>query len=628
MKQTLKASFALAIAMLLGGTTIGARPAPAAKNAPEQGDTEKTELDRVRIAIGMRRRHSAIRLAASELTRFLCQMVGDPAAADVVEDGDETIADLELGLFADFGLPLDGMDDPILDDAIHIDVRDSRGTIAGSNPRSVLFVAYRFLEACGCRWIRPGPDGDYVPSRRIDGISVQLSDRAAYRFRGNNNCGSYSLDHVLAKIAWAPKVGLNTFFGEFFLPRFLFNDWYGRNYPSHKAPELRSDGEICAYQELVAREVKRRGMLYHAVGHGWTGKFFGNPETECDHFGTLVVPANEEKYLALVKGKRVKGGPTTTDLCYGQPEVRRRLASLVADYAEAHSEVDYLHFWLDDRMNNSCECDLCRGNRLSDWYVMILNDVALEPFRLNQNKMPSDVKLNVAYLREWQRQFPGPGFVFDYHMIWHHYHDAGYYGLTDVLAEDIRRLPKLGLDGFVSCQIVRAFYPHGFPLHAHARLLWDPQADMKNLAEEYFAGAFGNDGPPALEHMKSLSELFSPTYFYRIRQTRTSPPADAQATLVADGLERASRVVSEFQPVIERNLQTSDPARKLSWKHLSVHAETVTRLAEVLRARVEDRRSDEDVHWKELLDHLADREDDIDGVFDAKWFDLSVARRH
>jgi hypothetical protein len=36
--------------------------------------------------------------------------------------------------------------DPARDDAIYVDVRNSRGVIAGSNPRSVLFAAYRFID--------------------------------------------------------------------------------------------------------------------------------------------------------------------------------------------------------------------------------------------------------------------------------------------------------------------------------------------------------------------------------------------------------------------------------------------------------------------------------------------------
>ncbi|MBM3843923.1 MAG: hypothetical protein FJ397_11800 [Verrucomicrobia bacterium] len=136
------------------------------------------------VTIGIKSPHSAIELAASELAKHLGLMAGDNRAAAVLPRAEGAVASLQLGLFGDFGVSVAGVADPARDDAIYVAVRDSRGVIAGSNPRSVLFAAYRFLEAAGCRWIRPGPDGDYVPRRRIDDLTVELADRAAYRFRG------------------------------------------------------------------------------------------------------------------------------------------------------------------------------------------------------------------------------------------------------------------------------------------------------------------------------------------------------------------------------------------------------------------------------------------------------------
>jgi hypothetical protein len=629
------------------------------------------------VTVGLKTRHSAIVLAGDELAKYLGRMAGDPRAAAVVTDGK---AKIELGLLTDFGVVVDGVEDPAADDAIHIEVQDSEGIIAGSNPRSVLFAAYRFLEESGCRWIRPGPDGDYVPARPIDKLTVQVRDKAANRFRGNMNAGTYGIDYILSKIEWGPKVGLNTFFNEFLIPKKNYVNWHSRKYPSKRPPEARTDTEILAYHELLNREVKRRGMLLQAGGHGFNARFLGNPEIECDHEGVIVIPDEKLEFLALVGGERLKGrSPTTSELCYSRPDVQQGLAQIVADYAEKRPEVDCLHFWFDDRPNNTCACEHCRDRKPSEFFVQILNGIDREltrrdlptrivfliyqdlrwapdvvrfanperfvlmfapsgriydepyevpapgfpvpPYQLNRNPGTSDVREHVGFLQAWQRMFPGPGFIYDYHMTWYHFYDQGSYGLMEVMAEDIRRLPQLKLNGFVSCQNQKAFFPHGFPTYAHARLLWDPRSQVEDLARYYFGGAFGKEGELALQQMKTFSDLFSPQYFYRkARGKEPLRPEDAEAREASEKLGRVEAAVQSFRPVIERNLASGDPARQLSWKYLSIHAGMAMRMAEALRARVEGRKKEEGEKWKAVRDFIVENEDDIDGVFDLFWF--------
>ncbi|MBM3861287.1 MAG: DUF4838 domain-containing protein [Verrucomicrobia bacterium] len=659
MKQSLFLAVIIAVnSFASGGTVFGA----------QQSKTETA------ITIGLKTRHPAIVFAGDELAKYLGLMAGDPGAAVVVTESSPKIA---LGLLSDFGVKVDGVADPALDDAIYIDVRNSKGVIAGSNPRSVLFAVYRFLESCGCRWIRPGPDGDYVPSRPVNKLSVQLKDKAANRFRGNMNAGTYSIDYILSKIEWNAKVGLNTFFNEFLIPKKNYVNWYSRKYPSQKAPEPRSDAEILAYHELLNREVKRRGMFLQAGGHGFNARFLGNPEIECDHEGTIVIPDEKLEFLALVNGERLKGrSPTTSELCYSRPDVQQGLARIVADYAEKRPEVDCLHFWFDDRSNNTCECERCRDKKPSEFFVQILNGIdreltrrglptriafliyqdlrwapdverfanpdrfvlmfapsgriydepyqlpppglALPPYQLNKNPGTRDVREHVAFLREWQRMYRGPGFVYDYHMVWYHFYDQGYYGLMEVMAEDIRRLPQMNLHGFVSCQNQKAFYPHGFPIYAHARLLWNPQSQVDDLARDYFQGAFGPEGALALEQMKTLSDLFSPQYFYRKSRAKdlVRPGDDG----IPQKLSRVAEAVQKFRPVIERNLSRGHPAHQLSWKYLSVHAGMVVPMAAALQSRAEGKSKDEANHWKAVRQYVIEHEAITENVFDFFWF--------
>lgn len=50
------------------------------------------------------------------------------------------------GLWSTLVLPVK-LKDPSRDDVVHIDATGNGGILAGSNPRSVLFAVYRFLNA-------------------------------------------------------------------------------------------------------------------------------------------------------------------------------------------------------------------------------------------------------------------------------------------------------------------------------------------------------------------------------------------------------------------------------------------------------------------------------------------------
>ena len=647
------------------------------------------------IVIGFENQHSAVELAAKELVKYINIMAANPLAAAVINDPTSVIysqddnalpINIRLGIFDELGIEVSGIDDPELDDAIYVNVNNSEGIIAGSNPRSVLFATYRFLEANGCKWIRPGPNGDYVPNRRIDDLSFRVTERAKYRFRGDAPDGSFSLDHVLDRIEWGSKVGQNSYYSEFFYPRYPHNDYYGREYPSKKNKEPRSDSEIIAYYELTIQEAKRRGMLVHAVGHGWAAKFFDNPEVASDHRGTLTVPENQKQYLALVGGERVISGPTFTDLCYGNPAVQQRLVAVVADYAENNPEIDFLHFWLDDRLNATCEDEFCRDTRQSDFYVKILNGIdkelsrrgldtyivsliyqdllwppekeillnsdrfvllfcpisrlydkpyeipvqkiELPSYKLNKNRLPSDIQTNIAFLQEWQRSgFNGMGAVYDYHMTWHHYYDLGYYGMTDVLAEDIRRVGNLlELQGFISCMVLRSFYPHGFPMHVNYKLLWDPAYDLEKLAQEYFEGAFGPEGLKVRDYMKTLSELSCFRLFYRIRRANEEVTEEERIETIRK-LDLIPQVVDDFNIVIEKNKRiVVDSAQQTSWHHIAIHSEMVLMYADMLMGWIsedEDRRTKS---WEDLFEYISQHEVDTDNVFDIKRFESSLPR--
>lgn len=313
-----------------------------------------------------------IAFAGRELERYLRLMANDDDLSSV---------DIALGLFSQFAEHPSIAAGDGRDDAYVIDVSGSQGIIAGSNPRSVLHGVYRFLEMNGCRWIRPGADGDIVPRRDISSLGGSLQARAAQAIRGFNDCGAYPLEVWLDKIAWAPKVGLNAILSEFFAKDGLYNRYYLHPAPSRQATAPRSSLEIAAYHHLVVDELELRGIDYHAIGHGWTGRVCGLSDAQCTLGSAPPEPGSLghdiEQHLALVDGVRAWNprGAVFTELCIGTPATRQRLVETIVDYADQHPEIDVLHVWASDSSTTNCECELCTQGPPSNLYLRMLNEL-------------------------------------------------------------------------------------------------------------------------------------------------------------------------------------------------------------------------------------------------------------
>ena len=252
-----------------------------------------------------------------------------------------------LWLGIDAAFPVPEVADPALDDAIAIDVKNGRGYITGANPRAVLIAAFRYLRELGAAWVRP-KDGEILPPCDVRSRTVVLSEVPANRHRGVCIEGAVSLEHVTDMIDWMPRVGMNAYFNQFWIPATFYERWYERQRNATLTPYKVDHADIEGMRDASVYEMKRRGLLYHATGHGWTCEPFGISGTGWDADREHPVPEESKQYLAEVKGKRELWGniPLNTNLCYSNPVVRDTMASAVADYCEAHPEVDYLHVWL------------------------------------------------------------------------------------------------------------------------------------------------------------------------------------------------------------------------------------------------------------------------------------------
>lgn len=545
-------------------------------------------------------------------------------------DPDFDAAQIRIVPFSQAELDALGVRDPYWDDAYRIDVQGGCGLIAVSNARSALLGAYRLLSEAGCAFLRPGPEGEIVPRTNLARLESHVQMRAACRHRCICIEGSVSLENVLDMVDFAPKAGYNAYFTQFMEAYTFFERWYTHKGNPLRAPETFTPALSREMLAAVVRAVKHRGLLYHAVGHGWTCEPLGIPGLHWEDDGVEPTAA-QRACMAEVGGVRglYHGIALNTNLCYSSPEVRSLMAHAIAGYAAAHPEIDVLHVWLADDFNNQCECAACQRARPSDFYVQMLNEAdalltesgspvriafllyfdllfppektrllsedrfilmyapitrcfsrsfagvrpsdTIPPYARNRLSFGPDLSENLGYLAAWQNAFNGDSFDFDYHLCGAVSYDPGHMTVSRVLHDDIRALASLGLNGLVNCQLQRVCMPHGFALCLAGQTLCDPTIDFRTARDAYFEQSFGPEYGAALALCETLSRLF-PMDLYG--QDHPAPSEEA-----ARSLESLRAYLKQTELPAPEGLC---PAQMRSWQNLRFWRLLTLRLCDYL----------------------------------------------
>jgi len=619
-----------------------------------------------------------IAYAASELETYLRSLLD----SDVVTVGHETHVPDERGFWVGTDSTLEDVtlpevEDQLLDDAISVETGVSGGIVSGNSPRAVLLAVYRYLRELGCRWIRPGTEGEIIPN--LDALKpVSLTETPAQRHRGITIEGAVSEDHVLDMIEWAPKVGFNSYFFQFFHSATFFDWWYTHENNPHWDGEPLSTEQAREMHRRCVAAVEKRGLVHHAVGHGWTARAVGLEGRGWDE-STAELSEAETDLLAKVDGERGVHDdiPTDTELCFSNPAARERMIEEVAEYAADHPEVDLLHVWVSDGHNNHCECAACRQHRPADLYVTLLNELATElddrgidtriaflayldllwppeteriedpdrfhlmfapifreyastygdvdslpplpPFERNDLDYPVGLAENVAFLDAWREVFDGDAFLFDYHLWRYHHNDPGEMSIARVMTEDMRHLSDVGLTGNVSAQTQRAFFPSGLSMAALARTLWDDDLGYEEITESYFRTAFGDDWEAARAYLSSISDAFEPLYTGNHNGYDLSGVPEPRQE-VRDSFAAVPDIVTEFLPVLERNRDHEEPARALSWSYLDHHVDICVGLSSALGALAAGDETAARERWEAVKEVVQRREAHLQRGFDVFWF--------
>lgn len=495
--------------------------------------------------------------------------------------------------------------------------------------------------------------------------SITISEEASFSHRGVCIEGADSYENIADFIDWLPKIGMNTFFVQFENPYSFLKRWYEHEFNPYAEKEPFNNEIAQEMSDRLDLEITKRGLSHHRVGHGWTGEVLGYSSKYGWESG-LTLPKEKEPLVAELDGKRelYNTAPILTSLCFSNPEVGDKMVELIVDYSREHQDIDYLHVWLSDARNNICECENCQKDIPADQYVRILNkldsalteaglatkicfllyhellfapqkesltnpdrftmmfapitrtfemsyaDVDYEnniptPKEYVRNKivLPNSLEENLSYLFSWQKSFKGDSFVYDYPLGRAHYGDLGYMKISKVIYRDVAYLENLGLNGYISCQELRAGFPHNFPNYVMGRMLWDNTLSYDDLKETYFSALYGDNWQTVVTYLEKLSEYSSCDYFNAI--------GDRQNADLSVKYEISSQLAFNFVNVLEENITSHQGIQHEAWRQLSYHREYVIKLAYALHLMASGNHLKGQIYWRDVLDYIRNHESDF-----------------
>ncbi len=564
---------------------------------------------------------SAIDFAAEELKRYLRMMM--PEAGQIAVRYDREAKDgFRLGLLSDLGLDASDVEDRHLDEILYADCDGAGGVIAGNNPRAVLLAVYEYLRAQGCRWLFPGVDGEYIPERT--GLSaVNFRIKPSCRYRGFANATAASQQTNMELIDFLPKIGMNTFMFEFRIPTYYTDRYYNHvNNERNRPAEPVTPRQILTWKRSCESEIDRRGLLFHDVGHGFCIDAFGIDSSLAWYKSDEShIPEGARQYLAKVGGRRgfFEGVPINTNFCMSNPAARALVAKNVADYAESHQNVDLLHVWLADGINNHCECEKCKQKIPSDWYIDMLNDIDREmterniptrivflayvdiswapertalinpdrfvfmlapftrayydsipkngvnaknpPYERNNIFLASTLEEYLAFYNDWRKMYKGTAFAFEYHFCWAEYRDLSSLGMAKLIGDEVRLYKSIGIDGVVEDGDLRPFLPNGLLLYTLGRTLFNVNTPHGDIVSDYFSHLYGEHHKDFLAFFEKVGACFDWKYFSGLgsedaRVGKYYSPRMAERLAAAQPLIEEGRALVRAHYNAERRVQT------------------------------------------------------------------------
>jgi hypothetical protein len=230
---------------------------------------------------------------------------------------------------------------------------------------------------------------------------------------------------------------------------------------------------------------------------------------------------------------------------------------------------------------------------------------------LNEYAVSRQNAFYVRRLAAWRKAFAGDSFDFDYHLMWANWHQLTDTHLAWLLYADLQDLGALGLNGLISCQAFRAFYPSGLAMSALSEALWNPDVPWDEMRRRYLDAAFGEHADFADAYLRTL-ESFLDTGDPEWRTTPLSVLDPHQLVTCADFL------ATSLSEMALRRESTVGRAHDRSLDLLSHHARFLQFLVQAYRARHAGRPVEAERALDTAADFLRNTEPDYSTFIDTQ----------
>ena len=139
-------------------------------------------------------------------------------------------------------------------------------------------------------------------------------------------------------------------------------------------------------------------------------------------------------------------------------------------------------------------------------------------------------------------------------------------------------MKNLGMNGLISCQIQRNFFPTSIAMTAMAKTLWNNKVDFDAMRRKLYADSFGKDAADELcNYFAALSDAFD---IAALKSEKTCDLAKMRADM-----ENCIKLIESFKGTIEKYKNTENKAHRESWEYLELHGDMYSYVA---RSVIED----------------------------------------